>query len=64
MTVQDLMNFYDCKTQSQLCEKIQISRVALWKWKKYGIPFRTQASFEVKTKGKLKADKTKTPSDN
>ncbi|UYZ80283.1 hypothetical protein LP123_07350 [Moraxella bovis] len=62
MTVQDLMDFYGCKTQSQLCEKIQISRVALWKWKKQGIPFRTQASFEVKTNGELKADQTKTPS--
>lgn len=57
MTVQDLMDFYQCKTQVQLCEKIQISRVALWKWKKYGIPFRTQAAFEISSNGRLKATK-------
>lgn len=61
MTVQDLMDFYDCKTQKQLHEKIKVSRVSIWKWKKYGIPFRTQTSFEVLSKGKLKA---KTPSGN
>ncbi|MDO4896361.1 MAG: hypothetical protein Q3971_03265 [Moraxella sp.] len=64
MTVTDLMTFYDCKTQTELSEKIQVSRVCIWKWKKYGIPFRTQAGFEVSTKGKLKATQTKTPSDN
>ncbi|AKG19266.1 hypothetical protein AAX09_07640 [Moraxella bovoculi] len=63
MTVQDLMVFHGCKTQLQLCEKIQVSRVTLWKWEKQGIPFRTQAGFEVRTNGKLKADRqTKTPS--
>lgn len=55
MIVQDLMDFYDCKTQLQLCDKIDISRVTLWKWKKYGIPYRTQTSFQVETQGQLKA---------
>lgn len=64
MTVSDLMVFYNCKTQTELGEKIQVSRVSLWKWKKYGIPFRTQAGFEVKTNGKLKAAQNKTPSGN
>lgn len=64
MTLQDLIDFYDCETQLQLSEKINVSRVTLWKWKKFGIPFRTQAIFEVQTKGKLKADQTKPPSAN
>lgn len=61
MTLQDLMQFYDCKTQIQLQEKINVSRVTIWKWKKQGIPFRTQAEFEVTTSGKLKATQNKTP---
>lgn len=56
MNVTDLMRYYDCKTQQQLCEKINISRVTVWKWLKNGIPARTQSFFQVKTNGKLKAE--------
>ena len=56
MKTQDLMNYYKCKTRRSLSEKTGFSEVTLWKWKKNGIPPRTQATFEVMTKGKLKAD--------
>lgn len=56
MTVDDLMNYFSCKTQEELTEKIKVSRVTIWKWLKNGIPPRTQAFYEVQTKGALKAD--------
>lgn len=66
MTVDDLMNYFSCKTQEELTEKIKVSRVTIWKWLKNGIPLRTQAFYEVQTKGALKADleEAKTPSCN
>ncbi|EXT39428.1 hypothetical protein J809_2114 [Acinetobacter sp. 25977_6] len=33
-----------------------VSRITLWKWEKEGIPPRTQAFLEIKSKGILKAD--------
>lgn len=64
MTVDDLMSHFSCKTQEELSEKINISRVTIWKWLKNGIPLRTQAFYEVQSNGALKADlqKSKTPS--
>lgn len=60
MTVDDLMSYYSCRTQEELSEKINISRVTIWKWLKNGIPPKTQAYYEVNSKGALKADFTKT----
>jgi len=56
MKTQDLMSHYGCKTRRDLSSKIGLSEVTLWKWEKNGIPPRRQATFEVLTKGKLKAD--------
>ncbi|MFW1768208.1 hypothetical protein [Acinetobacter baumannii] len=56
MKTQDLMSHYECKTRRELSKKTGFSEVTLWKWEKTGIPARTQATFEVLTKGKLKAD--------
>ncbi|WP_372410478.1 hypothetical protein ACDI99_05575 [Acinetobacter radioresistens] len=56
MKTQDLMSHYGCKTRRDLSSKTGFSEVTLWKWEKNGIPPRTQATFEVLTKGKLKAD--------
>lgn len=50
------MSHYKCKTRRSLSEKTGFSEVTLWKWEKNGIPPRIQATFEVLTKGKLKAD--------
>lgn len=56
MKTADLMNHYGCKTRRDLSAKTGFSEVTLWKWDKNGIPPRTQATFEVLTKGKLKAN--------
>ena len=56
MKSSDLMRHYCCKTKRELSQKIGFSEVTLWKWEKNGIPTRTQATFEVLSKGKLKAD--------
>lgn len=56
MKASDLMHHYGCKTKRELSQKIGFSEVTLWKWEKNGIPPRTQASFEVLSKGKLKTD--------
>lgn len=56
MKASDLMNYYGCKTRRDLSRKTGFSEVTLWKWEKNGIPPRTQATFEVLTQGKLKAN--------
>ena len=56
MKTQDLKSYYQCETRRSLSKKTGFSEVTLWKWEKKGIPPRTQATFEVLTKGKLKAD--------
>ncbi|HDI1570402.1 MULTISPECIES: hypothetical protein [Acinetobacter calcoaceticus/baumannii complex] len=56
MNISDLMNYHDCKNKKELSKKTGYSTVTLWKWEKEGIPPRTQATFEVLTKGQLKAD--------
>ena len=61
MNTTDLMKYYDCKTRRALSEKIEFSEVTLWKWEKKGIPVKTQAFLQVKTKGKLKADLSEQP---
>ena len=56
------MHYNKCKTRRELSLKTGYSEVTLWKWEKKGIPPRTQAVFELTTKGKLKADlETLTP---
>lgn len=50
------MSHFGCKTKRELSKKTGYSEVTLWKWAKNGIPPRTQATFEVLSKGKLKAD--------
>jgi hypothetical protein len=56
MKIDDLKQHFCCKTRRELSKKTGFSEVTLWKWGKQGIPPRTQATFEVQTKGKLKAD--------
>ncbi|MGF2878572.1 hypothetical protein F9230_08565 [Acinetobacter johnsonii] len=57
MTVDQLITFYKVKNKSQLAQKIAAARSTITEWEKNGIPPRTQASFEVLTEGKLKADR-------
>jgi len=56
MNTSDLKVYFKCKTRRDLSKKTGFSEVTLWKWENNGIPPRTQATFEVQTKGKLKAD--------
>lgn len=56
MKPNDLMSHFGCKTKRELSRKTGFSEVTLWKWEKNGIPPRTQATFEVLSQGKLKAD--------
>jgi hypothetical protein len=57
MKVEDLMSHHKCKTRRDLSKKTGFSEVTLWKWGKFGIPPRTQATLEIQTNGKLKADR-------
>lgn len=56
MTYADLLQYHKCGSKKELSQKIQISRVTLWKWENRGIPAKTQAFYEVETSGELKAD--------
>ena len=56
MKITDLMTYHDCNNRKKKKKKIGYSTVTLWKWEHNGIPARTQAVLQVKTKGKLKAD--------
>ncbi|AOA58252.1 Cro/CI family transcriptional regulator [Acinetobacter larvae] len=56
MTVEQLMAFYEAKNKSHLANIIGVARSTVTAWEQNGIPPRTQATFEVLTKGKLKAD--------
>lgn len=46
-------------TITQACIELGYSRFAIWKWKKLGIPIRTQQLIEHKTNGTLVASKPK-----
>ena len=56
MKVQDLRNHYGVDSNPQLAKKMGVGRTTLWDWEKNGIPPKTQALLELKTKGKVKAD--------
>ena len=55
MKISDLMTYHDCKIEKS-CLKNWIFNCDPLKWENNGIPARTQAVLQVKTKGKLKAD--------
>ncbi|ENV16938.1 hypothetical protein ACG9XR_23280 [Acinetobacter guillouiae] len=56
MNIDDLKAFYEAKSDADLSKKLNRPRCTIFFWKKNGIPPRTQATFEVLTKGELKAD--------
>lgn len=56
MNVAQLRRYYNVDNNSQLARKIKRGRSTLTGWEKEGIPFSTQAAFEVITNGELKAD--------
>ncbi|WP_166167953.1 hypothetical protein [Acinetobacter sp. SA01] len=56
MNINDLKAFYKVESDAELSRKLNRPRCTIFFWKKNGIPPRTQATFEVLSKGKLKAD--------
>jgi len=56
VNIDDLKAFYQAKNDADLSKKLNRPRCTIYFWKKNGIPPRTQAAFEVLTKGKLKAN--------
>jgi hypothetical protein len=56
VNIDDLKAFYEAKSDADLSKKLNRPRCTIFFWKKNGIPPRTQATFEVLTKGELKAD--------
>jgi len=56
MNVEQLREHYKVNSNPQLAKKIGVGRTTVWDWEKKGIPPKTQAFWELKTKGKLKAD--------
>lgn len=59
MNVEDLRNFFDVANNAELSRKIKIAKSTLSGWEKIGIPTSTQAEIEILSKGKLKADLSK-----
>ncbi|MHA3051855.1 hypothetical protein [Acinetobacter sp. ANC 4640] len=58
MTVDDLKTFYQVDSDAALARKLKRHRSVIHYWRNSGIPERTQATFEVLSKRKLKADLT------
>lgn len=56
MNVKQLREYYKVDSNPQLAKKIGVGRTTVWDWETKGIPQKTQAFLELKTKGKLKAD--------
>ena len=56
VNIDDLKSFYKAESDADLSRKLNRPRCTIFFWKKNGIPPRTQAAFEVMSKGELKAD--------
>lgn len=54
MTVDELKNHYRAKDDADLARKIGYTKGAISKWRNNGIPFPTQAIFQVITNSELK----------
>jgi len=56
MNVKELRKYYRVDSNPQLAKKIGVGRTTVWDWETKGIPPKTQAYLELRTKGKVKAD--------
>lgn len=56
MTVDDIKNFYGLTHDAEISRKIRVTKVAVGKWRKNGIPIKFQASIQVFTNNALMAD--------
>lgn len=56
MTVDDLKKYYQAKNDAHLARLLKRPRSTINYWNKNGIPPSTQATFQIKSDGKLKAE--------
>jgi len=56
MTVDDLREHYQAKSDAELARILKRDRSVINYWRK-NFPLKTQAMFEIKTDGKLTADR-------
>jgi len=56
MTVDDLKKFYKVDTDAALARELKRDKSVICYWRHKGIAPKTQATFQVLSKGKLKAD--------
>lgn len=56
MTVDDLKIYYKVKSDADLAKIIGRTRGCISKWRSRGIAIETQAIFQLKTDGKVKAN--------
>ncbi len=61
MTTDDLIKFFSAKNIPDLAKKSEFKLPTLYFWQNNGIPIREQAFIQLRTKGKLQADKTQIP---
>lgn len=59
VNVETLKEYFKIKSNPELAKKLGVSRVAIWKWEKRGIPVSRQALIEVTTNGHIKANVAK-----
>lgn len=59
MTVDDLRDHYEAKTDMELADRIGVSKGMLSRYRSTGIPLSRQALIELRTNGALKADRHK-----
>lgn len=55
MNVQDLIKHFG--TQAQAAKAIGYTRQAVHRWQSVGIPMPVQCLYEIRTNGKIKADR-------
>lgn len=56
MTLNDVKEFYSFQYDAEVGRKFKLTKSAIGKWKKKGIPPERQAVIQILTKNKLKAD--------
>ena len=56
MTVDDLKEFYKAESDAGLARILKRNRSVIHYWREGGIPLKTQATFQILTNGKLKAN--------
>lgn len=56
MTLDDVKAFYGYQYDAEVGRKFNLTKTAIGKWKKNGIPAERQAVIQIVSKNKLKAD--------